>query len=540
MFKIAQSISLRSRWLIVISVVCLITSVYALASENCSSHAGVKKDKPDDVVKKAQGHAHDDKEKQHGAEEKTQGHAHDDKEKSHGAAEKGKGHEGEKESEEAAEVKFTPEMIKKNGIETGMAAPGVIYKSVSGPGEILMNDDKVAHISPKVSGVAVKIFKSLGDKVAEGETLAIFESSGLGEAKIEYYTAKTKFALARLDYDRNEKVYQNTKALLEMLKNEMEPSEIIIKTKSNPIGEVKTKLLTAYSQHRQLEAALARTDKLYSKGVVSMADLELKRKESESANAAFRGAVETEELGIEQTILKSRREFMIAETALSNAERKLYMIGLGKEDIAAMEKKEFDRNVSSYHLKSPIGGVVIERHLANGEHAAVENDCFTVADLSSLWCDIRIRPRDFAGITRGGKAVIKADSGNFMGEITTIAPTIDDKTRAGFVRVTIKNTENILRPGLFVDGKIMVSATPVKIAVPTEAVQTFEGKEVVFKQGCEANEFVVQPITRGAADELSIEVLDGLKSGDIIAIKGTFIIKAEFAKGAATGCSDSH
>lgn len=120
-------------------------------------------------------------------------HSDEETSKSHGAEEKSKPHDAEKHSdaekstsEEAAEVKFSADVIKKHGIEMGTAGPGVIYQTVVGPGEILLNEDKVAHVSPKVSGVAVKIFKSLGDKVSEGDILAVFESSALGEAKIEY------------------------------------------------------------------------------------------------------------------------------------------------------------------------------------------------------------------------------------------------------------------------------------------------------------------------------------------------------------------
>ncbi len=478
------------RWLIVVLSLCLLESAFCLADENCKLQ---KSGKSEEV--KAKGMLH-------------------------GEEEKGK-------SGEASKVSFSADVIRKHGIETGTAEPGMICTTVGGPGEILLNEDKVVHVSPKVPSVAVKIFKSLGDKVSKGDILAVFESVALGESKIEYYTAKTKLDLAKLDYERNEKVYQNTKTLLCLLKSGQEPSEIIAKTEKNPVGEIKTKLLTAYSQRRQLEFALSRSDRLQSKGVVSVADLELKSKEYQSANAAFCGAIEDVELGIEQSILKTRQELMIAETAMSNAERKLYMIGLEKEDIG--------QHVSSYQLKSPISGVIIERHLASGEYADQEKKCFVVADLSFLWCDIKLHPKDLMDVVRGGKAFIKSDAGNFEAEIIAVSPTIEETTRTGFVRLRISNPENILKPGLFVDGKVAVAKAHVNIAVPADAIQTIEEKEVVFKQGGEENEFVAQTVTKGIADEMNVEITDGLKPGDRIAVKGAFLIKAEFAKGKARG-----
>lgn len=460
------------------------------------------------------------------------GHGHEAKAKVAETKDDGHGHDKEKEK-----ISLTTDVMKKHGIVLDEVKPGVIYKTIGGPGEILLNEDKIAHISPNVPGVADKIFKSIGDKVSEGEILAVIESSPLGEAKIEYYTSKTKLDLAKLDYERSEKVYKNTQLLLALLKEDLKPSEIIAKTKNHPIGEVKTKLLAAYSQYRQLEAAFSRFEKLQSKDVISVADLELKSKEFESAGAAFHGTLEDVELGMEQIILKSRREFMLAETAMCNAERKLYMLGLTKKDIEEMSKKHLDGKVSSYQLKTPLDGMVIERHISKGEYVTSENNCFTIADLSTVWCDIRVRPKELKDIVKGGKALIKTDAGDFAAKITTVSPVIDDKTRAGFVRVTLDNPGNILKPGLFVEGKIMVSETKANIVVPVEAVQTYEGKDVVFMQSCKENEFVPQAIKRGLTDDINVEIIEGLKTGDKIAVKGTFLIKAEFAKSESAGCS---
>jgi cobalt-zinc-cadmium efflux system membrane fusion protein len=97
-----------------------------------------------------------------------------------------------------------------------------------------------------------------------------------------------------------------------------------------------------------------------------------------------------------------------------------------------------------------------------------------------------------------------------------------------------------LKPGLFVDGKVTIAAIPVNVAVPVDAIQTLDDKDVVFKQGCKANEFVAQPVIKGICDDRNVEIIDGIKTGDKIAVKGTFLIKAEFAKGKAGGCADAH
>jgi cobalt-zinc-cadmium efflux system membrane fusion protein len=45
------------------------------------------------------------------------------------------------------------------------------------PGEIALNADKVAHIVPRFPGIALEVRKNLGDRVGEGEVLAVVQSN---------------------------------------------------------------------------------------------------------------------------------------------------------------------------------------------------------------------------------------------------------------------------------------------------------------------------------------------------------------------------
>ncbi|MDN8823103.1 efflux transporter periplasmic adaptor subunit, partial [Staphylococcus aureus] len=56
------------------------------------------------------------------------------------------------------------------------------------------------------------------------------------------------------------------------------------------------------------------------------------------------------------------------------------------------------------------------------------------------------------------------------------------------------------------------------IAIPEEAVQTVEGKEVVFVKTVKG--FQATPVGTGKRGGGRIEIVDGLKPGDVIATKG--------------------
>ena len=72
---------------------------------------------------------------------------------------------------------------------------------------------------------------------------------------------------------------------------------------------------------------------------------------------------------------------------------------------------------------------------------------------------------------------------------------------------------------------------PVSAAVvaPRRAVQTFEGQPTVFV--VEGDRFVPKPVTLGRTGRTRVEIRDGLAAGDRIADDGSFLVKAELAKG---------
>lgn len=81
------------------------------------------------------------------------------------------------EHEDAGAIQFTPEVMSEFGIEVAEAGPGPLKLDVALPGEVRVNEEQQAHISPRYPGLITRVRKSVGDKVASGDTLAVIESS---------------------------------------------------------------------------------------------------------------------------------------------------------------------------------------------------------------------------------------------------------------------------------------------------------------------------------------------------------------------------
>ena len=99
----------------------------------------------------------------------------------------------------------TEELI---AIKTIKAQPGSVETIIRLTGKIGLNEDKVAHVVPYVSGIVQQVTKKLGDQVRAGETMAVIHSRELSEAKAEYLASVQRYQLARSVYERENKLWQ--------------------------------------------------------------------------------------------------------------------------------------------------------------------------------------------------------------------------------------------------------------------------------------------------------------------------------------------
>ncbi len=80
-------------------------------------------------------------------------------------------------------------------------------QSLSLPAEIMFDADRVANVSPKVSGVVAKLYASEGDHVKRGETLALISSRDLAGLKATWQKGETRKALAARALAREEQLW---------------------------------------------------------------------------------------------------------------------------------------------------------------------------------------------------------------------------------------------------------------------------------------------------------------------------------------------
>lgn len=199
------------------------------------------------------------------------------------------------------------------------------------------------------------------------------------------------------------------------------------------------------------------------------------------------------------------------------------------ETLATVEANE---SLQTYAVSAPLTGVVIARNANPGEQTG-DKILFTVADLSTVWVELSLFPRDVAKVRVGQEVRVKSSEAGLeaTGKIVYVAPFGQAANQTLTARVLLDNPERRWAPGLYVTAEVTLAATAAALAIRNDAVQTLEGRSVVFVR--DDGGFAPRAVTLGRSDTDSTEVLAGLAAGDTYAAANSFVLKAELGKGSA-------
>jgi len=192
---------------------------------------------------------------------------------------------------------------------------------------------------------------------------------------------------------------------------------------------------------------------------------------------------------------------------------------------------ENNANLAVFEMRSQIDGVIIEKNATLGEVIGSSEEAFVIADLSKVWVDLFIYPTDLSRVKAGQhvRVIDQTSNREIAGTLAYVGPTISNHTRTALARVVLDNPDMVWRPGTFVTGAIVVDEGEVPVMIDAAAVQDLTGVPTVFlKKG---DEFIATPVRLGRRDDKHIEVLDGVTVGSRLASTGSFLLKAEIAKG---------
>jgi cobalt-zinc-cadmium efflux system membrane fusion protein len=244
----------------------------------------------------------------------------------------------------------------------------------------------------------------------------------------------------------------------------------------------------------------------------------------------------------EQDFLDAKTNRTEAKIEMQNAKHKLYALGLTMKDIKKIPSEPAEL-LTAFDITAPFDGTIIEKHITHGEVVREDDDIFVIANLDTVWVDLRVPQKDVCSIKKDQEVTISgnANATEAEGIIDYVHPLIDEKTRTKLVRVVLDNTSGLFQPGTFVTADVLVEKCNAKVVVAKSVIQDVDGKSCVFVHNGQG--FQPRPVTIGRSNSEYVEITAGLEPGEIIVTQNSFRIKAQFekdAKGEQTGHGHAH
>lgn len=192
------------------------------------------------------------------------------------------------------------------------------------------------------------------------------------------------------------------------------------------------------------------------------------------------------------------------------------------------------RGSDAKELKASNKGVVVGLYGDVGGHIDPAVPLATLADTSKLRAGLDLYEKDLGRVKKGQTVDIIVSAypkDVFTGRITYISPRVDENTRTVKIRVDVDNPRGLLKFGMFITGRIRVAERWVQ-AVPEISLQEVEGKTSVFTVE-EDGAFKPHPVQLGERAGGYVEIVSGIEPDERVVSQGSFVLKAELAKGEA-------
>jgi cobalt-zinc-cadmium efflux system membrane fusion protein len=107
----------------------------------------------------------------------------------------------------AGVVHLAPTKLSEADLDTATVELKPLEPELDTTGEVDYEQDRIAHVSPRVPGRLHRVPAKLGDRVEAGQSLAVIDSIELGQAKARYLTARASEEVARENYEREDRLH---------------------------------------------------------------------------------------------------------------------------------------------------------------------------------------------------------------------------------------------------------------------------------------------------------------------------------------------
>ena len=326
-------------------------------------------------------------------------------------------------------------------VVVGYPEVGSLENSIMYPGTL--EPEKIVTVLPKTSGKLTEILVREGDRVEEGELIAVIEKEVTGYQK-----------------DQAEAAYQAALAQLRKAERGVRPEEL---------ENAKALLAQAEKDVAMAEMNLERSRRLLETGTISRSKFEDIEGKYNSAKTELENARRNVSL-MEEGASKEDLEIARANAEAMKAQYELARLQYENTDIAA-----------------PITGMVAQLLVDEGSMVSPQVAILVLVQDDPIFVEIPV-PEKYYGVLLEKENPIEArvkptayaNADFFPGQVTNMAKLIDPKSRTFNLEVAVENRDNMLRPGMYVNVEIIFKKAEHAVLVPENSLVYRDDANVVF------------------------------------------------------------
>jgi multidrug efflux pump subunit AcrA (membrane-fusion protein) len=235
----------------------------------------------------------------------------------------------------------------------------------------------------------------------------------------------------------------------------------------------------------------------------------------------------------EQYLLEYRKSSGPGERApgvdlLEAARTRLEYYDITTEQIRRLEAAGTPAKAMTMH--SPHRGVVIAKHANEGMRVDAGMRVYRIADLSKVWVMVTLYEYQLPFVQAGQRAVMSlpyVPGQEFEGKVIYVYPYLDAKTRQVSVRLEFDNPTRLLKPGMYANVELKSTLAAERTLAPRSAILDTGERQVAFVSLGEGRIEPRDVRTGVETADGQVEILDGLRPGEMVVTSGQFLLDSE-------------
>lgn len=332
------------------------------------------------------------------------------------------------------------------------------------------------NVTPKASGTIKKLYVKIGQKVNKGDIIAKIDDTDL-TVQLQQADAAIELAKANASLSTNGSL-------------------------QNSINQMKAQVDSLQIQLNDAQTNLNRMKELFAAGAVAQADLEKAQMGVDTLTTQLQNAQST--LNLNQTTVTQATQ-SVGESAIKQAEA-------ARANIKNM--------INNTTVKAEGNGTITNLMVSEGNAVGAGTPIATIADGENLKVSLQVSQEliDKIGVGTPVEIILDGQGTSVNAVVSNLSKSADAQTALYPVEINLRNDTGNLYSGMFVTARIISDSKDLVITLPLNSVLEDNDKKYVYV--IKGDGVVKTTVATGIQNVEKIEIIDGLKIGDEVVVKG--------------------